>query len=104
MPNNLFIGERYIPLFANPVEWDSSRAYEHLTIVMYEGEGYTSRYAVPPGIAIDDGKYWVKTFPRSPKIIEIEALIESIKSELSNQADEIAYIKEQIKSLEKLIY
>lgn len=36
MPNNLFIGERYIPLFANPVEWDSSRAYEHLTIVMYE--------------------------------------------------------------------
>lgn len=100
MPNNnLFIGERYIPLFANPVEWDSSRAYEHLTIVMYEGEGYTSRYAVPPGIAIDDGKYWVKTFPRSPKIIEIEALIESIKSELSNQADEIAYIKEQIKKL-----
>lgn len=100
MPNNnLFIGERYIPLFANPVKWDSSRAYEHLTIVMYEGEGYTSRYAVPPGIAIDDGKYWVKTFPRSPKIIEIEALIESIKSELSNQADEIAYIKEQIKKL-----
>lgn len=100
MPNNnLFIGERYILLFANPVEWDSSRAYEHLTIVMYEGEGYTSRYAVPPGIAIDDGKYWVKTFPRSPKIIEIEALIESIKSELSNQADEIAYIKEQIKKL-----
>lgn len=100
MPNNnLFIGERYIPLFANPVEWDSSRAYEHLTIVMYEGEGYTSRYAVPPGIAIDDGKYWVKTFPRSPKIIEIEALIESIKTELSNQADEIAYIKEQIKKL-----
>lgn len=100
MPNNnLYIGERYIPLFANPVEWDSSRAYEHLTIVMHEGEGYTSRYAVPPGIAIDDGKYWVKTFPRSPKILEIEALLESIKTELSQQADEIAYIKEQIKRL-----
>lgn len=100
MPNNnLYIGERYIPLFANPVEWDSSRAYEHLTIVMYEGEGYTSRYAVPPGIEIDDGKYWVKTFPRSPKILELEALIESIKTELAQQADEIAYIKEQIKRL-----
>lgn len=100
MPNNnLYIGERYICLFADPVEWDSTRAYEHLTIVMHEGEGYTSRYAVPPGIDITNEKYWVKTFPRSPKILEIEALIESIKTELSQQADEIAYIKEQIKRL-----
>ena len=100
MPNNnLYIGERYICLFADPVEWDSTRAYEHLTIVMHEGEGYTSRYAVPQGIDITNEKYWVKTFPRSPKILEIEALIESIKTELSQQADEIAYIKEQIKRL-----
>lgn len=98
MPNNnIYIGERYIPIFADPVEWDGSRAYEHLMIVLYEGEGYTSRYAVPPGIDIANEKYWVKSYPRSPKILELEALINSIRIELAQQADEIASIKEQIK-------
>lgn len=58
---NEYIGMRYVPIFANPVEWDSARGYESLTIVTYQGASYTSRRPIPAGIPITDGRYWVVT-------------------------------------------
>lgn len=52
---------RYVPIFADPVEWDSTRDYESLTIVTYQGASYTSRRPIPAGIPITDGRYWVLT-------------------------------------------
>lgn len=43
MANNIYIGNRYVPVFANPVEWDNLREYEPLTIVTYQGTSYTSK-------------------------------------------------------------
>ena len=54
-----YIGARYVPLFAEPAEWDSTRAYEPLTIVLHNGNSYTSKQAVPIGIDIDNDKFWV---------------------------------------------
>lgn len=56
-----YVGMRYVPIFADPVEWDDTRAYESLTIVTYQGASYTSRRPVPAGIPITDGRYWVLT-------------------------------------------
>ena len=28
-----YIGARYVPLFADPMHWDSTRTYEPLTVV-----------------------------------------------------------------------
>lgn len=56
-----YIGMRYVPIFADPVEWDSARNYESLTIVTYQGASYTSRRPVPASIPINDGRYWVLT-------------------------------------------
>lgn len=56
-----YIGSRYVPLFAEPAEWDSTRTYEPLTIVMHDGNSYTSRQYVPAGIDITNEKFWALT-------------------------------------------
>lgn len=59
--NNIYIGNRYVPIFANPVEWDNLREYEPLTIVTYYGTSYTSKKTVPVGTALDNTEYWAVT-------------------------------------------
>lgn len=56
-----YIGARYVPVFADPAEWVSTRTYEPLTIVTHEGNSYTSRQYVPAGIDITNTAYWVET-------------------------------------------
>lgn len=56
-----YIGARYVPIFANPAEWNDARNYEPLTIVLHEGNSYTSRQYVPAGIAISNEDYWLET-------------------------------------------
>ena len=56
-----YIGERYVPIVADPVEWNANREYEHLTIVMYNGDSYISKQDVPKGAQITNTRYWLKT-------------------------------------------
>lgn len=56
-----YVGARYVPLFAEPLDWDSKREYEPLTIVLYQGASYTSRQYVPAGIDITNEQFWVVT-------------------------------------------
>lgn len=54
-----YIGARYVPLFADPIQWDNTNSYEPLTVVMNLGTSYVSRQWVPAGIAIDNEDYWI---------------------------------------------
>nr|DAG64243.1 MAG TPA: nuclear pore complex protein [Caudoviricetes sp.] len=63
---SMYIGARYVPVFADPVEWDDVREYEPLTIVVHNGDCYTSKCYVPKGAQLPpypegQTKYWVKT-------------------------------------------
>lgn len=63
---SMYIGARYVPIFADPVEWDDKREYEPLTIVIHDGSCYTSKCYVPKGAQLPpypegQTKYWVKT-------------------------------------------
>ena len=63
---SMYIGARYVPVFADPVEWDDKREYEPLTIVIHDGSCYTSKCYVPKGAQLPpypegQTKYWVKT-------------------------------------------
>lgn len=63
---SMYIGARYVPIFADPVEWDNEREYEPLTIVIHNGDCYTSKCYVPKGAQLPpypegQTKYWVKT-------------------------------------------
>lgn len=55
-----FIGPRQAPLWADPVEWTSTRAYEPYTFVTHQGDSYCTRQNTPIGIDITNGDYWVK--------------------------------------------
>lgn len=58
---NTYVGARYVPLFANPTEWDNSILYEPLTIVTHQGNSFTSKTFVPTGIDITNEVYWAPT-------------------------------------------
>lgn len=61
MATNQYIGARYVPLFAEPIEWDKTKQYEPLTIVSHDGNSYTSRQFVPTGIEITNEAFWALT-------------------------------------------
>lgn len=56
-----YVGARYVPVFADPLEWSDTIGYEPLTVVLHEGNSYTSRQSVPVGIEIDNATYWAET-------------------------------------------
>lgn len=78
-----YIGARYVPLFADPIEWDSSKTYEPLTIVCSGGNSYTSRQFVPAGIPIDNDSYWALTS-------NYNAQIEQYRTEVARHDDRIS--------------
>ena len=60
-----YIGARYVPIFGRKdeetIEWDNDAPYEPLTIVLYQGNSYTSRQYVPVGVEITNQDYWAIT-------------------------------------------
>lgn len=60
-PVRQYIGARYVPLFADPAEWNNQQTYEPLTIVIHQGNSYTSRQYVPVGIDINNTDFWALT-------------------------------------------
>lgn len=60
-----YIGARYVPVFGrvneDSIEWDNGAPYEPLTIVLYQGNSYTSRQYVPAGVEITNEQYWANT-------------------------------------------
>lgn len=60
---NTYVGARYVPVFSsvNNGQWTNTVEYEPLTIVMHNGNSYTSKTYVPIGIDIDNTTYWALT-------------------------------------------
>lgn len=56
-----YVGARYVPVFADPLKWSDQREYEPLTIVIYQGNSYTSMQSVPVGVDINNTAYWAQT-------------------------------------------
>ena len=54
MTTRQYIGARYIPVFADPVQWDNSKEYAYLTMVQNTGETYMSKQNVPIGAPLPD--------------------------------------------------
>lgn len=83
---NRYVGARYVPKFANPSEWNNANTYEPLTIVLYQGNSYTSKTFVPAGVEITNETYWAETG-------NYNAQIEAYRQEVQE-------ISEQINTLE----
>ena len=95
--HNKYIGARYVPMFGrkneDTIEWDNKGTYEPLTIVLNEGNSYTSRQYVPAGVDIRNQAYWANTGNYNAQIEayrqEVYGMSEKIDKEISDrtQAD-----------------
>lgn len=90
--NNKYIGMRYVPKFHkfddNTCEWSSLKAsnieFEHLEIVTYEGNSYTSTKAVPMGIDIGNREFWVETGNYNAQLQEYINRVDTLQNEQYN--------------------
>lgn len=93
-----YIGARYVPIFGrvgeNTIEWDNNAPYEPLTIVLHEGNSFTSRQYVPVGVDILNEDFWANTGNYNAQIEqyrqEVMQYDQRIKDNAENIADEIA--------------
>ena len=88
-----YIGARYVPLFADPMQWDSTKTYEPLTIVYNEGNSYTSKQYVPAGIQIDDDGYWALTGNYNAQIEQYRAEVTAYDKRIKVVETDTAQLK-----------
>lgn len=76
-----YIGARYVPIFGRKgettIEWNNNAPYEPLTIVLHEGNSYTSRQYVPTGIDITNTDFWAETGNYNAQIEQYRKEVES---------------------------
>lgn len=83
-----YIGARYVPIFADPIAWDSSRTYEPLTIVQHAGNSYTSRQYVPTGIDIGNNAYWALTGNYNAQIEQYRQEVQTFSGQIQDAKDD----------------
>lgn len=84
-----YIGSRYVPTFANPEEWDSTRTYEPLTIVLNEGNSYTSRQFVPVGVQLTNTDYWLETGNYNAQVEQYRQEVRSYVNNITTLQNEL---------------
>lgn len=85
MANRQYVGARYVPKFATPVEWNNALSYEALTIVTHLGNSFTSKKPVPAGVDIGNGEYWVNTGNYNEQVATYQKQV----TELSEHVDDL---------------
>lgn len=86
-----YVGARYVPLFADPIQWSNQNTYEPLTIVVNQGASYTSRQFVPVGIDISNTEYWALTG-------NYNAQIEQYRQEVQRLNDDVTEMKGDVEA------
>lgn len=84
-----YTGARYVPLFADPAEWSNSNAYEPLTIVIHDGNSYTSKTFVPVGVDINNEKYWALTGNYNAQVEAYRQEVKEVQQNFDNLVTEI---------------
>lgn len=82
-----YIGARYVPIFMG--EWDNTVTYEPLSIVTYQGNSYTSRQAVPTGIAITNETFWTLTGNYNAQVEAYRAEVQTFNERITDNANAI---------------
>lgn len=98
---SMYVGARYVPKFADPIEWDTERGYESLTIVTYKGESYTSKCPVPPGIDINNVRYWALTGAYNAQVEEYKNQVKDLSAQVTGFASDNKEFREKIDQYDK---
>lgn len=106
---NTYIGARYVPIFADPIEWDKAKSYEPLTIVTYQGDSYTSKTFVPAQTEITNTEFWVRTGSYNAQVeqyrkevqevvTKMDGLEESVNNSISSFDTRLTQTEEKVES------
>lgn len=99
-----YIGSRYVPIFGRKDEesiaWDNTKPYEPLTIVLDQGNSYTSRQYVPAGIDISNQDYWALTGNYNAQIEQYRAEVQTFDERITGNSDAIAAFNEELGTFE----
>lgn len=98
---SMYVGARYVPKFADPIEWDTERGYESLTIVTYKGESYTSKCSVPPGIDIKNARYWALTGAYNAQVEEYKNQVKDLSEQVTGFASDNKEFRDKITQYDK---
>ena len=82
-----YIGARYVPILMG--EWDNTVTYEPLSIVLYQGNSYTSRQFVPVGTPITDSSFWAATGNYNAQVEAYRQEVQSFDSRITANATAI---------------
>lgn len=105
-----YIGARYVPIFGrvneDGIEWDNSAPYEPLTIVLHQGNSYTSRQHVPAGVEITNEQYWANTGNYNAQVEQyrqevrnLGARVSKNEADISENTDDINTVNENLRNL-----
>lgn len=96
-------GSRYIPIFAEPLQWDAEREYEWLTVVYNCGRTYISKTTVPAGAELPEypllsNEHWATYADYNAQIEQYRAEVRSF----SLRYDKLfCHLKSELERVEK---
>lgn len=97
-----YIGSRYVPIFGRKgeesIEWDNSSPYEPLTVVLNQGNSYTSRQYVPAGVDITNQTYWANTGNYNAQIEQYRQEVQNLQDDVQNNTSDISEVKEDVQT------
>lgn len=98
-----YVGARYVPLFADPIEWNDKRTYEPLTIVEHEGNSYTSRQFVPIGIDISNEDFWALTGNYNAQVEQYRQEVLAFDGRITKNTNDIAKNTKDIAGVKSVV-
>lgn len=100
-----YIGARYVPIFGRKgetsIEWDNTAPYEPLTIVLYQGNSYTSRQYVPAGIDITNLDFWAPTGTYNAQVAAYVAQVQQFDGRISQNTNDIEALEDAVGDLQE---
>lgn len=91
-----YIGARYVMKFADPIQHDSTTAYEPLTVVQYQGASYISKQYVPIGISISNDDYWILLADFNSQIEQYREEVRTFDDRITANATDIDTIESKL--------
>lgn len=98
---NTYIGARYVPIVMG--NWNAETAYEPLSIVMYEGNSYTSRTFVPAGTPVSNETYWALTGNYNAQIEQYRQEVAALQDDVGANTSSINEINNNLSSYDTRI-
>lgn len=100
MGTRQYIGARYVPIFGRKdetsIDWDNTKPYEPLTIVLYQGNSYTSRQYVPSGVDILNTEFWANTGNYNAQVEQYRTEVLTFNDRITENADDIEAISDSL--------